>query len=144
MITVSSGPNAVAVPQRRRQDAAATATSEISDAGLSPSITEANDPSVPAGLVILQAPAAGTQVPPGSGVSITVSLGAAISTVPNIVALSLPGAVTAISSAGLNPGTMTSVYSATVAVGLVISQSPGGGTALSPGCGREPGVLART
>ena len=142
IITVSAGPNAVGVPQVVGKPRS-TATSEINGAGLSPAITEVSDPAIPAGLVISQAPIAGTQVPPGSGVSISVSLGPAVATVPNLVALSLPGAVTAITSAGLNLGTMNSVYDANVAVGVVISQSPGqyhdGGTRIRG----EPGVLAR-
>jgi len=61
------------------------AAGQISGAGLAPSVTQVNDPAVPAGLVIAQAPVPGTQVPPGSGVSLTVSLGSAVTTVPNMV-----------------------------------------------------------
>ena len=132
VITVSTGPNAVPVPQVVGKPRS-NATSEINDAGLVPAITDVNDPAIPAGLVISQAPVAGTQVPPGSGVSLTVSRGPAMATVPNIVALSLPGAVTAITNAGLNLGTMDSVYDATVAVGLVMSQSPDSGTTVGAG-----------
>src|SRR5262249_22521076 len=101
--------------------------------GLAPSIVEVNDPVVATGLVISQAPSAGTQVPPGSGVSLTVSIGAAVTTVPNVVSRNLAGAVNSIIGAALNLGTVGSVYDATVADGLVISQSPAGGTTVGLG-----------
>lgn len=53
----------------------AQATSDISGAGLSASVSTAYSNAVAAGLVISQSPAAGTLVAPGSTVSIVVSLG---------------------------------------------------------------------
>jgi RHS repeat-associated protein len=131
-ITVSSGPTSVAVPNVVGMPQGA-ATTGIAGVGLAPSITQINDPVIAAGLVISQAPVAGTQVPPGSGVSLTVSLGSAVTTIPNVVARNLSGAVSSIFGAGLNLGTVTSVYDATIPNGFVISQSPVSGATVGLG-----------
>jgi RHS repeat-associated protein len=131
-ITVSSGPTSVAVPDVVGMPQTAAATG-IAGVGLAPSITQTNDPIIAAGLVISQAPVAGTQVPPGSGVNLTISLGSAVATIPNVVARNLAGAVSSIIGAGLNLGTVSSVYDATVANGIVISQSLAGGTTVGLG-----------
>src|SRR6185295_15029611 len=103
-ITVSSGPTSVMVPDVVGKPQSA-ATTQIAGAGLAPTVTQANDPVIAAGLVLSQAPNAGTPVPPGSGVNIVISLGPSVATVPNVVARDLAAAVTAISAAGLNIGT---------------------------------------
>jgi beta-lactam-binding protein with PASTA domain len=131
-LTVSSGPSSVGVPNVVGKPQS-TATSQISSVGLAPSVTQVNDPAIAAGLVISQAPIAGTQVPPASGVALTVSLGPAITTVPNVVDRILAGAVNSIGGAGLNLGTVSLVYNATIADGHVISQTPAGGSSVSPG-----------
>jgi beta-lactam-binding protein with PASTA domain len=76
-ILVSSGKpeNAVAVPDvkgKTREDAEAA----LREAGFEPLILEDVDPTVPAGLVFGQLPAAGTKLPAGSTVAIGVSKGA--------------------------------------------------------------------
>jgi hypothetical protein len=53
--------------------------------------------------------------------------------VPNIVGMTQPNAVFAITSIGLTVGAQTTAYSATVAVGLVISQSPTAGSPVATG-----------
>jgi RHS repeat-associated protein len=131
-ITVSSGPTSVIVPDVVGKPQS-TAMTQIASVGLAPTFTQANDPVVAAGLVLSQAPLAGTPVPPGSGVNVIVSLGPSVATVPNVVARDLAAAVTAISAAGLNIGTANSVYDATAAGGLIISQTPTGGTTVGLG-----------
>ena len=56
--------------------------------------------------------------------ALTVSLGPANVTVPNVVGLTQAAASTAITGAGLTVGTITSANSATVPAGSVISQNP--------------------
>ena len=56
---------------------------------------------------------------------IEVSLGPAPVTVPDVVGLSQAAAQTAITTAGLNVGTISSSHSDTVPAGNVISQNPG-------------------
>lgn len=52
--------------------------------------------------------------------------------VPNILGLTNTGAVSAISGVGLIPGIVTSAYSATVPVGLVVSQNPIAASSVAP------------
>ncbi len=131
-MTVSTGPSSVAVPSvvGTPQDAA---TSAIGGAGLSVSLAQVNDSTVPAGLVMSQAPVAGTHVPLGSAVVLTVSLGRAVATVPNLVGLPLSGAVSTVGSAGLNFGSVDLVSHPTIPDGQVISQTPAAGTVVAPG-----------
>src|SRR4029077_20909390 len=85
------------------------------------------------GSVISQSPAAGTNVAPDSMVNLTVSSGGV--TVPDVVGLTQADATTAITSAGLSLGGGTLQSSATVASGLVISESPAAGTIVTSGSG---------
>ncbi|MDH3505322.1 MAG: PASTA domain-containing protein, partial [Nitrospirota bacterium] len=106
--------------------AQAAAESAITGAGLTVgAITTANHPSVPAGNVISQNPAAGTNVFQGNAVAFVVSVGIAV---PNVVGLTQAAAQSAITSAGLTVGTVTMANSPTVAIGNVISQTPSAGT----------------
>ena len=130
--TVSSGPFSVAVPSVIGRPES-VAISSISAQGLVPSTAAVNDPAIAAGLVMSQTPDAGTQVPPGSLVSVVVSAGPATTTVPNVVGRILAGAVNSIGAAGLNIGTVDLVHHATVADGLVISQTPYPGMTVDPG-----------
>ena len=144
-MTISSGPSSVAVPNvvGAPQDTAATSIAAV---GLAMTVVTVNDPTAAAGLVMSQSPTGGTQVPPGSPVIITVSLGAAVSTVPNLVGLPLSGAVSTVGAAGLNFGTVDLVHHPTIPDGEVMSQTPTAGTPVSPGSfvnfvismGREP------
>ena len=62
---------------------------------------------MPAGSVISQSPAAGTQVNTGSAVSLVVSSGLPQVAVPSVVGLTQAAATTAITGAGLTVGTVT-------------------------------------
>jgi hypothetical protein len=66
-----------------------------------------------------------------ANVAITVT--AAQINVPNVVGLTQAAASTSITTAGLTIGTVNTASSTTVASGSVISQSPGGGTAVTAG-----------
>jgi hypothetical protein len=91
-------------------------------------ITTASSTTVPAGAVISQNPAAGTQITVGSAVALVVSTGPPTVAVPNVVAQTQSAATTAITSAGLTVGTITTAASTTVPAGSVISQNPSAGT----------------
>ena len=89
---------------------------------------------VPAGYIISQNPAAGTLVAGESSVNLTTSLGPvpATMTVPNVVGVTLSDAENYLSSVALlTTGTVTQVYSSTVAAGYVISQNPAAGTTVA-------------
>lgn len=133
VLTVSSGPPLVAVPNVVGQTEAA-AGGAVSGAGLVVgAVSQVNHASIAAGVVISQLPIGGTNVAPGSAVALTVSLGPALSVVPNVVGQTQAAAVSAIAAVGLNFGSLSQVYDGTIAVGLVISQSPAGGTSVPTG-----------
>ncbi len=92
-------------------------------------VSQVYSPSISAGYVISQNPAAGTTVATYSAVDLTVSLGPAPSNViiPDVKDMSQAAAKSALTSAGLVIGTITQSYSSTVASGKVISQSPAAG-----------------
>jgi beta-lactam-binding protein with PASTA domain/predicted Ser/Thr protein kinase len=121
-LTVSSGPKLVKVPvlvgtQR------AVAVQQVRGRGLVPSVTEAQSSS-PAGEVIRQSPSAGTEVDPGSTVSIVVSKGAEKVGVPNVIGKLRSDAVSALRSAGLIPVVQEQDTDVPSQVGRVTDQFP--------------------
>ena len=115
-------------------DSQSAATAAITSAGLSvgPTTTQAST-TVAAGLVISQDPAAGSTVPSGTAVSLTLSSGAPQVATPNVVGDTQSAATTALTGAGLKVGSVTTQSSTTVATGKVISESPGAGTSIAVG-----------
>ena len=112
----------------------AAATTAIEGATLTRGVvTSAPHPSIPSGSVISQDPAAGSQVPAGSPVNLVVSSGPAIIAVPDLVDLTQAGASAAIAQAGLTQGLISSLPSALVPAGRVISQSPAAGSQVAAG-----------
>ncbi len=132
-LVVSQGPQSVPVPDvvgRAQSDAQAT----IAGAGFSMgTVGQAYSATVPAGSVISQDPAAGAVMLPGTAVNLVVSQGPQPVAVPDVAGKTQADAETAITSAGLVPGTVTLEYSDTVADGGVIRQEPVPGTLLPPG-----------
>lgn len=94
-------------------------------------ITNAYHDSVPAGNVISQSPAAGSLANIGSAVNFTISLGRPV--IPNVVGLSQADAYSAITTAGLVVGKITSILDNSVPIGNVINQSPPAGTSADVG-----------
>jgi hypothetical protein len=119
-------PNVVGMPQSEAQSA-------ITTAGLSVgTVSNAYSGTVSAGSVISQSPLPGSTVGMGSAVNIVVSKGPSVS-VPNLVGMTQTAAQSAIASANLVVGTVTSSYSELVAAGDVISQSPVSGSTVGIG-----------
>ncbi len=82
---------------------------------------------VPAGSVVSQDPAGGTTATYGSAVELTLSTGSSESptiAVPNVVGMTQTAAQSAITSAGLVVGTVSSAPSDAAAPGEVLSQNP--------------------
>src|SRR4029079_2989125 len=132
-LVVSSDLPQVAVPSvvGLTQTAATTA---ITNAGLVVgTVTTATSTTVPAGSVISQSPLSGTQVNVGSAVSLVVSSGLPQVAVPRVVGLTQTAATTAITTAGLVVGPVTTATSTTVPAGSVVSQSPVSGTQVNVG-----------
>jgi serine/threonine-protein kinase len=130
---ISQGPKLAKVPvlvgtQRR------VAVQQIRGRGLTPSVSEEESNS-PAGEVISQSPSAGTEVEPGSTVSIVVSSGKEekVAKVPNVIGKERREAVEAIRAAGLTPSVEEEETEVQGQVGRVIDQFPPPGKELEPG-----------
>jgi beta-lactam-binding protein with PASTA domain len=131
-LTVSSG-NQVAVPDVVGQ-AQVAATAAITNAGLVVgTITTAPNATLPAGTVISESPTAGTLVAIGSAVSLVISSGPSLISVPNVVAMTQAAATATITGASLTLGTVTLTPSVYTPAGLVISQSPASATMIAVG-----------
>ncbi|HOK90235.1 MAG TPA: PASTA domain-containing protein, partial [Candidatus Hydrogenedentes bacterium] len=132
-LVVSSGVCPVTVPDVVGLDQA-SAEAAITSAGLTVgTVYEVCSPSVPAGEVFGQIPAAGSQVAPGTSVSISVSLGPCPVIVPNVVNFTQAAAEVQIQAVGLVVGTVTTACSDTISAGAVISQNPAAGSSVLSG-----------
>ena len=123
----------VAVP-----DVTGTTSSEaqttLSASGFKMVVTgQSTSPSLPAGTIVSEDPAAGTKVRSGSQVGVTVSTGKPAATVPSVAGFSLQAASSAIASAGLVVGIVTTQNSTNFPVNTVILQSPPSGEKLTAG-----------
>jgi serine/threonine-protein kinase len=126
-LVVSRGPERYAVPDLTGQSQEQAGQSLAALTLVPGTVGEAYDDQVPAGQVVSQDPAAGTEVTRASSVSFVVSLGRQPIGVPSVVGQARDDAVAAVQDAGL-VAEVTEQYSADVDRGLVISQEPGEGT----------------
>jgi beta-lactam-binding protein with PASTA domain len=120
-------PNVVGQTQAQAESALATMS-------LKPSVTQDYSAEVPAGVVFLQAPAAGVMINPGDTVEMVVSKGAAPVKVqvPKIDGKNEADAAAALKAVGLLP-VSSDAYSDTVAKGIVFGQNPVAGASMNPG-----------
>ncbi len=130
-IFVSSGPQLVKVPvltgsQRR------VAVQRIRARGLVPEVAE-QESNVQVGQVLHQSPNAGEELEPGSTVQIVVSAGREKVKMPGVFGLERREAVEEVRAVGLTPVVEEEEIRNEEKIGLVIRQSPTGGTALLPG-----------
>jgi len=108
---------------------AATARADLRDVGLTTGeTTTVLDNGIAKGLVIRTTPANGSRIARGGTVSLVVSAGPHMITMPQVTGKSLTDAQAAIKDAGLVPGKVKTVTSATIAAGIVISTDPSAGT----------------
>jgi len=131
VLKVSSGPKLAKVPvvvgsQR------SLAVQQIRGRGFAPSVEEVESKQ-PQGQVIRQAPSAGSQLPPGSTVSITVSKGEEKATAPNAIGKERAEAVEAVRAAGLKPVVQEQETEVPSQVGRVTDQFPPPSSELKPG-----------
>ena len=131
LLRVSSGPKLAKVPvlvgtQR------GVAVQQIRGRGFVPSVEERESPE-PAGQVISQAPSAGSQLPPGSTVSIVVSKGEEKATVPNAIGKLRAEAVEEVRAAGLKPTVSEQLTEVEAQIGRVTDQFPPPGSEVDPG-----------
>jgi beta-lactam-binding protein with PASTA domain len=132
-LLISSGPQLVAVPNAEglTQDAA---TAAITGAKLKVgTVTQQTNNTVATGTVISQDPARGSSVAEGSSVSLVISLGPQMVTVPNVKGLNQAAATAAITAANLTMGIITPQTSNTMASGNVLSQDQPSGSSVAQG-----------
>jgi eukaryotic-like serine/threonine-protein kinase len=107
---------------------AAAATTELRNAGLDVSTGKAVlDNQVAKGAVIRTFPAFGSRIRRGGHVTLIVSLGPHMITVPQVTGQSLDDARAALQHAGLTVGKVKPEPSSTIAAGIVVSTNPAAG-----------------
>ena len=99
-LTVSTGPNLVAVPDVTKKSQP-DATNAMETAGFVVSVKQTMSETVPKGNVISQSPNAGTKLAKGSTVTLTVSTGPPPVKVPNLLCMTRKQAQDALNHAGL-------------------------------------------
>lgn len=125
---------------------AARAAAVLEEAGLRSTAEEVNHDTVPAGEVITTLPGPGERVPRGGEVTLQVSLGILMLTVPELSDTPREDALAALEDLGFATPTVAEAYDGTIAAGNVISVSPTAGEelphttvlALTVSLGREP------
>jgi beta-lactam-binding protein with PASTA domain/predicted Ser/Thr protein kinase len=131
VLTVSKGQKLAKVPvlvgtQR------SVAVQQIRGRGLTPAVEE-EESAKPAGLVIRQAPSAGSELPRGSSVAIVVSKGKQKTKVPNTIGSERAEAVEAMREAGLTPTVQEEETEVPAKIGRVTDQFPPPGSEVEPG-----------
>ncbi len=131
VLKVSSGPKLAKVPvvvgsQR------SLAVQQLRGRGFVPSVEEIESKE-PEGQVIRQSPSAGSQLPPGSTVSLTVSKGEEKATIPNLIGKLRAEAVEAVRAAGLKPTVQEQETEVPSQVGRVTDQFPPPNSEVKPG-----------
>ncbi len=138
-LVVSKGPPPVSVPDLRG-DAFDAAKSQLKDLGLklSQGDQEYNN-KVPAGAIISQDPASGALVPPGSTISVVVSLGPPLVEVPRVVDMPLEEAIAKLEDAGFKYKTFD--LFGVSPLNRVATQDPEGGSQAPKGSVVELGLV---
>ena len=126
-IVVSKGQEMVTVPDVVGMTAA-EAESRLSQYGISVTRSEEYSSTVPSGSVISQSVGAGGSVPKNTTITIVVSKGPELVTVPDVTGIDAASAESKLSQSGLDVSRGGSEYSDTVAEGSVISQSVSAGS----------------
>ena len=131
-LTVSSGPEPVAVPDVRGMTVT-EASQALSAAGLLlGEQVQVESDEVEEGRIVEQDPPAGQEVPPGTAVTVQVSSGAGTVAVPDVTGQTEGEARAALESAGFTVNVQPQ-SSSDVEAGRVISTNPGPGSELEPG-----------
>lgn len=107
----------------------AAAQADLRAAGLGAQLGDRGqiDNQVPKGEIIRTVPAAGAKISRGGSVTLIVSAGPHMISVPQVTGQALAGAQAALRHAGLVPGPVTQEASATIPPGIVISTDPAAG-----------------
>ncbi len=130
-VRVSKGVRQVEVPSVLGQSESSART-ELEDAGFEVAVTQAPSDDTDEGLVSSQSPSAGTEAGQGSTVSITISTGPQLVTVPDVIGETLSSARAQIRDEGLRPSTSCEEVIDPGQLGIILQQNPGGGSQASP------------
>jgi beta-lactam-binding protein with PASTA domain len=135
-VFVSTGPPLKTVPSVTGQTEA-TARAILESAGFSVAVSTNATNSAPAGTVISQSPPGGTQVTPGSTVSIVVAEKPTpqptSATVPGVTGQPEAAAKSSLGAAGFSVNVSTQTVTSKSKNGIVLSQTPAGGTKAKKG-----------
>jgi serine/threonine-protein kinase len=131
-VRVSQGPEEVEVPDVLAQSES-SATAELRDAGFEVSVTEAPSDTTPEGLVSAQSPGPGELAAKGATVTITISTGPELATVPEVIGETSGDARAMIQDAGFRPRTVFQDVTDPLQEGVVLDQDPAGGSQARPG-----------
>jgi serine/threonine-protein kinase len=132
ILSVSSGPANVTVPDERLKDVA-TAAAELGQAGFNVTQQQQPSPTVPAGQVITTNPPPGTPAMKGSTVIILVSSGPQQGTVPSVVGDTQANAVSALQAAGFTATVQTQAVADPASNGIVLGQTPAADAVVNKG-----------
>jgi beta-lactam-binding protein with PASTA domain/tRNA A-37 threonylcarbamoyl transferase component Bud32 len=122
----------VTIPQGITNTSLSNAETILRTAGLVPA-TKSQTNNAAAGTVLSSDPTAGSRVPQGSTVTLTVSSGPSNVTVPALINLTALQAGQALGASGLTVGTQTYQPSSQFQANYVISSDPPTGTSVAPG-----------
>jgi eukaryotic-like serine/threonine-protein kinase len=131
-VRVSKGPKEVEVPDVLAQSES-SAIAELEGAGFQVQSTQAPSDTTPAGLVSAQSPGPGELAAPGSTVTITISTGPELETVPDVVDETAQDARAMLQDAGFRPRTIFQDVTDPLQDGVVLSQDPAGNSQAKPG-----------
>jgi eukaryotic-like serine/threonine-protein kinase len=127
-VVVSSGPQQVAVPEVTGSSEA-EAKSALKAAGLKlGTVNQQSSNEQAAGTVLVQSPVAGTQLAAGQAVNLTVAQAPKEVAVPEVLGQNETQAAAALGRAGFNPKSVSRTVSDPKQVGIVLKQSPSGGS----------------
>jgi serine/threonine-protein kinase len=132
VLTVSTGREKGKVPNVVGQDRE-DARAQLEQAGFVVDVTEQEDATHDAGIVLSQDPAPGTELTEGKTVSITAAKEPENTQVPSVIGRGVDEAVNQLSDAGFVPNQVTQVVDRKSQDGKVISQNPVGGTQTKSG-----------
>ena len=124
----SRPPDTVTIPTTLIGSSRAMAESTLTRLGLKPDVREEYNQKVPEGTVYELEPRAGMDIRVGKTVMLHVSKGAQPATVPDVVGKTLTAATKQIKADNLVMGQTREEYSEVIDKGLVIAQTPLGGT----------------
>jgi serine/threonine-protein kinase len=131
-LIVSNGKPKVSVPDVTG-DNESQAKSTLQGAGFTVTTTSQTTTTTPAGQVISQNPQGGTQVAPGSTITLVVAKAPTTESVPDVKGQSAAAATSALQAAGFKVTQTSKKVTNKAKNGVVVRQSPGGGSSAKKG-----------